>query len=158
MSSCHSAVTSQWRTTERTWLCNCTDFFVSYFVLALVIDGPLTFLGFLIMQGSVIHMIIIHVHNAYLCCAHAWAILQCRSIHFSNRARAKKVHNSKLHIMSNGLNRSSEMTRMVKTCKQTTIIMSIGHVSRPVFLNSSRLGMFHRLFNRDIHYIKYYSL
>lgn len=45
-----------------------TDFFVAYFTcMVLVSDSPLTFLEFLIMQGSIIHIIILHVDITQQC-------------------------------------------------------------------------------------------
>lgn len=43
-----------------------TDFLVIYFVI-LVTGVLFTFPDFMIMQGGVVHMIILHVHVAHLC-------------------------------------------------------------------------------------------
>lgn len=43
-----------------------TDFLVIYFVI-LVTDVLFTFPDFMIMQGGVVHMIILHVQVAHLC-------------------------------------------------------------------------------------------
>ena len=63
-SSCHSAVAAQWRTTQRTWL---YWLFCGLFCVILVIDGLLKFLDFLIMQGGIICMIILHIHVEQPC-------------------------------------------------------------------------------------------
>lgn len=56
---------SHWRTTQRTWQTLLT--FCGLFCVILVIDGPLSFLDFLIVQDAVIRVIILHVHIAQPC-------------------------------------------------------------------------------------------
>ena len=65
--------------------------FVALICVVLVIDGPLTFLDFLISQGSVKHLIVLHVHIVHVClCLRLCVSNRTVSKHTSsNCARAK---------------------------------------------------------------------